>query len=192
MKTLASHSESIPESADPKVFGPALKWWRETFQQLGRLPSRADLSPELLTPAALPHVMLIDIADGGEKLRWRLLGTAHVNRNKEDLKGTDFDAMYAPGSPVLTYVKGLYRELIGSRRPIWTVNNIVHQKGHFGTDHPLKVHRLMLPLTTSNDEVDLCLAVQTVKFNEDFGLSYRDLWRNSDYVGEVEREILCP
>jgi len=136
--------------------------------------------------------MLIDIEQGGNKLRWRLLGTEHVNRNKEDLKGEDFDEAYAPGSPVLAYVKGLYRDLIKFRCPIWTVNDIVHRKGNFGTDLPLKVRRLMMPLTTSTAEIDLCLAVQTIEFNEERGTSYREAWRNSDYVGEIERLVLSP
>lgn len=178
------------EMADRRIFEPPILWWTHTTSKLGHLPSRADLTPDQLTPAALPHVMLVDIADAGNKLRWRLVGTAHVDRNRENLMGTDFDGAYAENSPVLAYIKNLYRELLQLKKPIWTVNNIVHHAGNFGTKSPLFVRRLMLPLSSNGKDVDLCVGVQTVTLNPDLNQDYKELWRNSDYVSETEKMII--
>jgi hypothetical protein len=187
--TLADFVNGLDKS-DRKIFEPPLLWWRKTTSELGHLPSRADLTPDQLTPAALPHVMLVDVADGGNKLRWRLVGTAHVDRNRENLMGTDFDGAYAKNSPVLIYIKNLYREIIQLKKPIWTVNDIVHHAGNFGTDSPLFVRRLMLPLSSNGNDVDLCIGVQTVTLNPELNQDYRELWRNSDYVSETEKIII--
>lgn len=176
---------SLPASADPSIYRPALEWWRRAVAQLGRLPSRADLEPHDLGARALPHVLLVDIVDGAADLRFRLMGTHHAEFNRRDLSGKLFSQVYPSGSPVLDYLKDLYRDLITSRRPLWSLNEFVPP----GKEFPIRMGRLMLPLSSNGQTVDLCAAVQKIDAPQQAAV-ISNPWHQSKYTGEIERTAL--
>lgn len=177
---------TLPSTADARMFRPALDWWSRIASEKKRIPTRSELAPDYLTPTALPHTMLIDIADNGEKLRWRLMGTAHVAFNQRDLTGVEFDDHYPEGSPILSYVKCLYRELISTRRPLWSVNDLNHCRAL----QSLRIRRLMLPVSVNSVDIDLCVSVQTIDYPLASTPEKLNPWRHSLSIGEKERVTL--
>ena len=173
---------SLPASADPAIYKPALAWWSRVVKQLGRLPSRADLEPHDLGAKALPHVILVDIIDDAADLRFRLMGTAHVEFNRRDLSHQFFSQVYPSGSPVLAYLKGLYRDMIASRRPLWTLNEFIPPTREF----PVRMGRLMLPLSTDGATIDLCVGVQKIDAPQ-HAAALTNPWHQTRYTGEIER-----
>ena len=180
------HPPSLPKSATASIFAPAYHWWLRVRRETGRLPRRSDLDPTDLTPKALPYVMMIDIDPDLQKLRWRLMGTAHVALNKKDLTGTLLEDAYPPNSSSLPYVKGLYAQMIGERRPIWSINDIAHPS------HSLRmtISRLMLPLSSDTISVDLCVAIQLVTYSDPGVEDPPILWNDAHYAEERERCVL--
>jgi hypothetical protein len=179
------NSISLPASADPTVYKPAIVWWIKAVKQFGRLPSRADLEPHDLGAKALPHVILVDIIDNATDLRFRLMGTNHVDFNRCDLSGKLFSAVYPSHSPVLAYLKELYGELITTRRPLWTLNEFVPP----GKQFPIRMGRLMLPLSSDGETVNLCAAVQKIETPQQTA-PLDNPWHQTKYTGEIERAAL--
>lgn len=176
----------LPESARTPMFMPAYEWWLKIRRETGRLPRRSDLDPADLTPHALPYVMMIDIDPDLQKLRWRLMGTAHVALNRKNLTGTFLEDAYPRNSPSLPYVKGLYAQMIHKRRPIWSINDIAHPS------HSLRmtISRLMLPLSSDDISVDLCVAIQLVAYSDPEAMDPPILWNDAHYAEERERCVL--
>ena len=177
---------SLPGHADPAVYRAGLAWWRRTAAALGRLPARRDFHPADLGAAALPHVLLVDILGNADELRFRLMGTAHVEFNARDLTGLKFSEVYPADSPVLAYVKELYREMIDKRRPLWSLNQLVPP----GRDIPILMERLMLPLSSDGARVDLCLAIQKVSYELIPNAYPRHPWHTAHNHGQRERILL--
>jgi len=176
----------LAADADQRVFGPGLAWWRSHVDRTGRLPSRADLSPEDLTVSALPHVLLVDIGPAVNRLRFRLVGTAHVAFNRRDFTGLEFDEVYPSDSPILAYVKGLYRDLVEARRPLWTVNQVPHPR----TGEALIMRRLMMPLSSDGEIVNLSLGIQTIEQRPSEERDSVNPWHSASVSGERGREVL--
>jgi hypothetical protein len=142
---------------------------------------RADLEPQDFGGKALPHVLLIDILSGDADLRFRLMGTNHAEFNRADLAGKLFSEVYPTGSLSLAYVMGLYREMIATRRPIWTLNEFMAP----GREYPIRMGRLMLPLSSDGETVDLCAAVQKIEASQHV-TAPQNPWHQTKYTGELE------
>lgn len=175
----------VPDGADPAIFAPAVDWWNAAVARAGRLPGRSDLRPEDLGARTLPHVLLVDVADGGDRLRFRLMGSAHVVFNQADLSGRSFDTIYGE-SATFDYVRGLYRDLHAARRPLWSVNEV----RHFRTGLPIVLRRLMLPMSTDGVAVDLSLGVQTIHSPPDRSLDMVNPWHVARTIVEHERRLM--
>ena len=174
---------TLPEGADPLIFGPPLTWWRDFVKRAGRLPARTDFIPEDLPPPPLRYIMLIDIGLNADRLRFRLVGTAHCDFNRRDFTGLYFEDIYPSGSLALDYVKGLYREMIEARTPIWSVNDFPHS----ATGHAMTMQRLMLPFSSGGEHVDLCLAVQIPGDREQGATEEPNPWHSTPSVKERAR-----
>src|SRR5690349_12411326 len=82
------------------------------------IPDRADFDPTSIAPALLPHFVLVDVMDGGARLRYRLLGTAIVNRLGFDPTGKYFDEKFS--DKIALYMLSLAREAVAKRRPVFS------------------------------------------------------------------------
>ena len=134
-----SHAD-VPEllAADP-ILGTLYRYWNRR-RDLRRMPDRRDIDPLELGPALLPHVGLMDIVDGGARVRYRLLGTAIVERWGSDPTGKFMDEVMS-GS-YRDYIHGLYRELVRARAPVFSESLF-----RWDAEGYLRTRRLYLPLT---------------------------------------------
>jgi hypothetical protein len=119
-------------------------------------PSRADIDP-IEIPRLLPHLMLIDVVDGGARFRYRLAGTEVESRFGCSMVGRYIDEMMR--GRYSDYLHDLYRELIASRRPLYS-------ESAYGSedDAPSQARRLMLPLSSDGSVIDMVLAGQVFTY----------------------------
>ncbi len=104
-----------------------------------RMPARADIAPVDLPRPALPNLVLLDILDGGERFRWRLTGTAVVNRFGRDATGR-FGEEVLTGH-YLQFLTSLVRQVCRRRVPVYS-----HAIFHWETARMMAISRLFLPL----------------------------------------------
>lgn len=119
-------------------------------------PARAEIDP-IEIPRLLPHLMLVDVIDGGARLRYRLAGTEIESRFGCSMVGRYVDEMMR--GRYNHYVHELYRELLATRRALYSESGY----GPDG-DSPLYTRRLMLPLSSDGQSVDMVLAGQIFSY----------------------------
>jgi hypothetical protein len=175
----------LPTSAQPEVYLPALSWWERLTRELGHLPGRAHLDPVDLGAKALRFVMIVDIIGRADDMRFRLIGSSHDEFNGRNLTGQLFSAVYPRESPILSYVRGLYIDMIDAGRPIWSLNSWSTEAGL----SRVRMGRLMLPLSTNGVEVDGCVAVQKIDYPDFSEAIVRDSWIPNSAPHERERII---
>jgi hypothetical protein len=94
----------------------AFEYWRG--KAAGRpMPCRADIDPTEI-PRLLPHVMLVDVLDGG-RYRYRLIGTENASAHGFEATGRYLDEVL-PGSEYKAHVLGLYDESVRERRALYS------------------------------------------------------------------------
>lgn len=81
---VSHHRIALDELASPEVTQGAAYWAALRGQR--RFPSREDLSVRAMAPF-LKNVALIEVIDGGEDYRFRLVGDAHIQARGHDFKG---------------------------------------------------------------------------------------------------------
>lgn len=175
----------LPPSAQPEVYLPALSWWERSNRELGHLPGRVHLDPIALGARALSFVMIVDIIGRAEDMRFRLIGSSHDDFNGRNLTGQFFSAVYPPESPILSYVRGLYLDMIEARRPIWSLNSWSTGAGVI----QVRMGRLMLPLSTDGTEIDGCVAVQKIDYPDFSETIVRNSWIPNSAPQERERMV---
>ena len=175
----------LPASADPRTFSAVLTWWSDRVEELGCLPARRDLKPEDLPAKALPNILLAEFIGSPDRVRFRLVGSTIVDFNQIDFTGRYLDEIY-PSKKIYNFVVGLYQEIRAKRRPIWSVNAVKSPS----TGQHFFVHRLMAPLASNGQDVDMVLAVQ--KFTEVAKAKTvtGSPWFQASDTGEQERIIL--
>jgi hypothetical protein len=143
----------VPEllAADP-LLGPLYRYW-DRCRGERRMPDRRDIDPLALGAKLLPHIGLMDIVDGGARVRCRLLGTALVERWGNDPTGKFMDEV-ASGS-YLDFVHSLYRDVVRARAPVFSESVFRWDAQGF-----LRTRRLYLPLTHGGKDVAMALIGQ--------------------------------
>lgn len=114
------------------------------------MPSRRDIDPVDL-PRQLPNIMLIDVEQRPLRFRYRLVGTRVVEASAEDRTGYYFDSVefFALNPIIMTQ----YRQVLESGEPMFSLEPFKN----FVNDTIYQVDRLILPLSTSGDAVDMLL-----------------------------------
>ena len=160
---MADVAEAI---GDPRL-AALYRYWDK--RRGGReMPSRADIEPTDI-PRLLPILLLVDV-EPDRTLRYRLIGTEFVTVARRDVTGRSYAEVFPPGA-YRDYIFALYDELIGGRLPIYTegVSPIA------GSDRRRYTRRLMLPLSTDGDRIDMVLGGQIYEMTSDPGrLALRD------------------
>src|SRR5262245_23577647 len=82
------------------------------------VPDRRDVDPLEIGSALLPNVALVDLIDGGKRVRNRLVGTAIVERWRMDTTGKHMDELTS-GS-YSEFIHSLYQDVVRHRRPIYS------------------------------------------------------------------------
>jgi hypothetical protein len=117
-------------------------------------PARRDIDP-IDIPRLLPHLMLVDIVDGGARFRYRLAGTEIEQRVGCRMTGRHLDEITE--GQYGTYIHGLYRELLATRSPLYSETTY----GQF-RNSPFTAQRLMLPLSSDGETIDMVLCGQLI------------------------------
>ena len=122
------------------------------------MPGRPDIDPAELLPL-LPHILLIDVIDGGRDFRYRLVGTEierHIGRPvtgrliSEVLSGDYF-----------AYIRSLHQRATTEAAAVYSENNFNVERSGFALVADYKrAYRLMLPLARDGSSVDIILCGQ--------------------------------
>lgn len=117
-----------------------------------RLPGRASVRPEELV-SLLPHLLLVDVVDGGSTLRYRLVGTAVAA--DLDPTGRILQEALPPGE-YRNHLLGLYASVIARKAPLYTRHRYRGDRDRPACD----VERVFLPLAADGVSVDMLLIGQ--------------------------------
>jgi hypothetical protein len=138
-------------AADP-VLGALHRYWNRC-RGARRVPDRRDIDPIALGPKLLPHIGLMDIVEGGARVRYRLLGTAIVERFGSNPTGKFMDEVM--GGSYSEYIHGLYREMLRAHAPVFSESVFRWDVSGF-----VRTRRLYLPLTHGGDAIAMALIGQ--------------------------------
>jgi len=129
-----------------------------------RMPSRADIDPADLR-VLLPHIMLLDVIDGGSDMRYRLVGTEIERHLGRPVTGRLLGDLVS--GEYRDYVLSLYRRVIVETVPVYSENGFFDRdRSGFGMIADFKrAHRLMLPLSRDGKTVDIVLCGQIFTTN---------------------------
>jgi len=125
-----------------------------------KLPARADIDPVDMPRAALPYIVLAEVGEGGNQIRYRLVGTAIVSEWGGDFTGKYIEEI--TDGTYLEFVRGLFIDVMTHRCAVlsestfrWDIGKIVG------------AHRLYMPLASDGETVDMVLIGQTFSRGED-------------------------
>ena len=158
---LPSHrSPSARSRHDPgaQPLAPVLRhllaYW-EAKRGARAMPARRDLDPTEI-PRLLPYLLLTDVLpDGG--YRYRLVGTEVERSFGASMTGKRIDELMF--GDYLAYMSGLYRRVVETRQPLFSGSRY----GGVHGQSPLFTERLMLPLSSDGETVDMVLSAQVFR-----------------------------
>ena len=149
--TTVSELASSPIS-DPRL-NEGFAYWRS--KAAGRcMPRRADLEPTEI-PKLLPHVMLVDVVDGG-RYRYRLIGTENERAHGINATGRFLDDVLK-GPEYKRHVLALYDQAVGERRPVYSESLFLSPEMGSIERHT-KV--LFMPLSDDGEHVNVVFVMQ--------------------------------
>lgn len=145
----------MPPTVDDPVTQQLMAFW-DASRGARSMPSKADIDPLRLGPKLLPHIMLIDLVEGGTRLRYRLCGTAVAGAAGVDLAGKYVDELN-PNPAYTRYIDGLYRRCIAARRPIYS------ESGYVALSSTVRrtTRRLICPLSDDGETILHFISAQT-------------------------------
>lgn len=144
-------SDAIPfKDADARLHSVLGYWSAKRGER--PMPARRDIDPLELGTAILPHLMLVDV-EPGPRFRYRLFGTAVSEAFGMDATGRYIDVVMV--GKYKDFLLGLYADLIAMKKPVYSTSI-------YGTRRDMKMwtQRLLLPLSSDGDAVDMVLACQ--------------------------------
>src|SRR5882724_2352629 len=81
------------------------------------LPAKGDVDALEIGPRLLPHLYLVEAVEGGQRFRFRVVGSVGVAAAGRELTGKFVDEAN-PNPDYALYIAGLYRHVIEMRRPV--------------------------------------------------------------------------
>lgn len=142
---------------DPALTEVAAYWTRQRMRSDGRrrlMPDRADVDPLHLSPGIWPNLILSEPVAGSAAWRYRLVGSAHVERYTFDFTGkTTTEIMQ--GS-YRDYMEQIYTTCRRDALPVYSESVFRWDAQGFAM-----TRRLMLPLSLEHEgQADMVLSVQ--------------------------------
>ena len=141
--------------SDP-ILHEALAYWREK-RATRAMPMRRDIDPAELPKHLLPHLLLIDVVDGGERFHFRLAGTAIVDAFGAEFTGKHADEVIK--AERIAHLHRYYRMVIEARRPVLIRSRYLTTKAV-----DMTANRLLLPLSQDGVQVNMILGALTFEF----------------------------
>lgn len=126
---------------DPILFAAYRYWDSKRGQRL--MPRRGDIKPAEIVPL-LPNLQIIEVVDGGKRLRYRLVGTAIVAALGAEYTGKYFDEVFS-GEQLRAHEEN-YRIIAREKCPLFVSRRYVTPGGA-----ELFSRRIIMPL--SEDDV---------------------------------------
>ena len=124
------------------------------------MPTRQDIDPIEMGPKLLPHLMLCEIADHGERIRFRLVGTSLVKRLGFDPTGRLLSEL--PKSDYLDLLGKLLRHAYVEASPLYGEGTF-----RWGTKGQLDARHLLLPLTAKGGGEPTIILVSAAYSSDD-------------------------
>ena len=132
------------------------RYW--DLKRAGRsMPARRDIDPCEMPVTLLPHVVIIDQADG--RFRYRLVGTAVVRDLGSDLTGC-WVGSHTSSPSYATAVLSIYQRAFASARPLFTTGEHRTDSGTIQSNS-----RLLLPLSDDGATVNMVIFSRVARFN---------------------------
>ncbi len=117
------------------------------------MPRRRDIEPTEI-PRLLPHLQLIEVAEGGARFRYRLTGTALVTAFGKEYTGSYLDELFT--GEELAYARHVYSTVCARRQPVFLRNRYSTTR-----DVGMVANRLYLPLSDDGVSVNIILGALT-------------------------------
>lgn len=148
--------DTVRQFADlePGPLTQLLDLWRTVEPDAG-LPGRQHLGPERLV-GILDKIFLIDVLDGGERFRYRLIGTRIADWSGGDATGRYLDDPDC-GENRWQFID-LVRTVARTRQPVVTIG---HRAIFGGSAHLFD--RMMLPLARDGETIDMIIGVANAR-----------------------------
>ena len=137
--------------SDP-ILGPALAYW-ERKRGLRAMPSRAEIEPSEMI-RLLPNLQLIDVAEGGSRFRYRLVGTAIVAAFGREYTGKWLDELFPTERS--KFAEEVYRLACSERLPVFARSTYVT-----ATERELIANRMCMPLSVDGAAVTMIMGALT-------------------------------
>ncbi|MGP1253670.1 MAG: PAS domain-containing protein [Kiloniellales bacterium] len=134
-----------------EVLSDIYRYWRDRRGQRP-MPARADIDPADI-PRLLPYLLLTDLLDGG-RYRFRLVGTEVERSFGAPMTGRTLEELMS--GDYLEFMRSLYRKVVAEKRPIYSTSRYSGADG----DSPLFTKRVMMPLSTDGQNVDMVISAQ--------------------------------
>ncbi len=144
---------SFAEKLDEPLLAELYSYWSARRRE-HKVPARADIDPVDI-PQLLPHLTLTEMVPAetarGFRIRYRLAGTEIESHFGCPLTNRYLDDLVA--GPFVDFAMTLHERVSSEKAPVYT-------EVLFGADGdgPLRVKRLMLPLSEDGETVNLMLA----------------------------------
>lgn len=132
------------------ILGPVLAYWEQKRGDRA-MPSRAEIEPADLA-ALLPNLQLIDVVDGGQRFRYRLVGTAIVTAFGREYTGKWLDELFP--SERGKFAEEVYQLTCNERLPVFARSTYVT-----ATDRELVANRVCMPLSPDGRSVTMIMGV---------------------------------
>lgn len=138
--------------ADEPILTALYSYW---LRKRGRraIPDRRDIDPLEMGAALLPHLAMLDLENEGRRARYRLVGTALVERYGRDPTGLYLEEVISGG--YLDFVQSLCRDVHVHRCPVYAESRF-----RWDLDGHMHARRLYLPLSNGGDDVAIALLGQ--------------------------------
>ncbi len=152
--SLLSKTEATLPFAEDAVLCCVADYWSRL--RAGRpMPNKAELDPLHLPPHVWPNLLLVEPVTGSGDLRYRLVGSAHVERYGYDFTGRTI-AEIASGS-YRTYLEEQFRHAMTQSQPVYSESLF-----RWDTTGYAVTRRLIMPLATdTNDSGIMAFCAQT-------------------------------
>lgn len=151
---------------DPTL-GALFRYW--DAQRRGRkMPARQDIDPIAMGPKLLPHLMLCEVTEHGNKIRFRLVGTSLVKRLGFDPTGQLLADL--PTSDYVDFLGKLLRQAHAEAAPVYGESSF-----RWGLKGRLEARQLLLPLTSGGSDPKIVLVGAAYSSNEVFPPQIRAL-----------------
>jgi len=134
------------------ILGQVYDYWL-TKRHDRLFPARSDIEPTELR-RLLPYLMLSDVVDGGDRIRFRLVGTNMVTHWGGDFTGKHLDEVMS--GTYRDFMMGLYRDTIRQACPIYS-----RSRFRWDVGRSVETERLFMPLGEDDDRVDTIFIGQT-------------------------------